>query len=68
MQVSSNAIGCVISIPIGYIRDIFYTIDVVNYDELKRSYIRIEFKDSVAIKLGNIIYDKWFDLKHYKID
>ena len=53
-----------------FYRELFlwsYAIDkeVDNWEDLKGTYVRAEFKDSMIKRIGHLIKDQWFDYEKY---
>lgn len=49
----------------GAIIQLLNTLEVDNWEDLKGTYVRAEFKDSMIKRIGHLIKDQWFDYEKY---
>ena len=49
----------------GVIIQLLNTLGVDNWEDLKGTYVRAEFKDSMIKRIGHLIKGQWFDYEKY---
>ena len=49
----------------GVIIQLLNTLEVNNWEDLKGTYVRAEFKNSTIKRIGHLIKDQWFDYEKY---
>lgn len=53
----------IVLLDISLIKDLLMILEVRSYEELSRKFARIKIKDDKVIAIGNLLEDKWMEIK-----